>query len=70
MTEQDEIAAERVALRDVREKFGKKVGHDCDEWMCQKTVDDGVLFRVNPRGRPGIFMCAEHAAVTDQGENR
>lgn len=57
----DDIADERKRLRETREKFGKKVGWNCDEWMCPKTVEDGALTRVNPKGRPGIFMCREHA---------
>ena len=39
---------------------GKKAGWNCDEKGCQKTVQDGPLWRVNPKGRPGIFMCGEH----------
>ncbi len=57
-----DIRDQRRALREVREKFGKRVGRDCDEWACPAKVEDGPLHRVNPRGRPGIFMCVEHAA--------
>lgn len=56
----DDIADERQRLREVRAQFGKRVGRNCDEWTCTKTVEDGPLYRVNPRGRPGIFMCNEH----------
>lgn len=62
----DAIADERAMLRATRAKFGKRVGRDCDEWGCEKTVEDGALYRVNPKGRPGIFMCAEHRAETGE----
>lgn len=42
----------------------KKKGWDCDEDGCTKTVQDGPLFRVNPKGQPGIFMCREHEEAT------
>lgn len=43
---------------------------DCDETGCTRTVDDGPLHRVNPRGEPGIFMCDEHARAVNQWDER
>lgn len=63
----DSIADERAVLRATRAKFGKRVGRDCDEWACDQTVENGPLYRVNPKGRPGIFMCAEHRSEADLG---
>lgn len=59
-TTPDAIEDERKALREVRQRFGKRVGRNCDEWACTATVNDGPLWRVNPKGRPGIFMCSAH----------
>ncbi len=28
--------------------------------MCERTVKDGPLFRVNPKGVPGKWACQEH----------
>ena len=59
-TTPDALQEERKALREVRERFGKRLGRDCDEWACASTVEDGPLWRVNLKGRPGIFMCSAH----------
>lgn len=65
----DAIADERKKLRELRERLGKKVGYNCDEWMCPRTVETGALHRVNPKGRPGIFMCEEHARATRESDD-
>lgn len=39
----------------------KRIGRDCQTSDCTKTVNDGPLWRVNPKGEPGVFMCGEHA---------
>lgn len=56
-----EIRARAAAILD---DAAKKRGWNCDETDCSKTVKDGPLFRVNPKGQPGIFMCKEHEADT------
>ena len=34
--------------------------------ICKKTPADGTtVFRVNPKGRPGIWACAKHRPQTD-----
>jgi len=44
----------------------KRIGRDCQWSDCTKTVSDGPLWRVNPKGERGIFMCGEHArALSD-----
>lgn len=30
---------------------------------CEKTVHDGPLLRVNPKGEVGIWMCRPHANI-------
>ncbi|BCO56110.1 hypothetical protein MINTM005_13540 [Mycobacterium intracellulare] len=32
----------------------------CDELGCEHTTATHRLFRVNPRGEPGIFKCVDH----------
>jgi hypothetical protein len=39
----------------------KRIGRDCQQEGCDKTVSDGPLIRVNPKGERGVFMCQEHA---------
>lgn len=39
----------------------KRRGRDCQSDECTATVEDGPLYRVNPKGVPGIFMCEKHA---------
>lgn len=56
-----EVQHRRESLAESRHAQGKKGGMDCDEFGCDRTVQDGVLWRVNPKGEPGIFMCGEHA---------
>jgi hypothetical protein len=37
----------------------------CDEPGCPKSPANGdVLYRVNPKGEKGIFMCKDHEAAT------
>lgn len=37
----------------------------CDEPGCARSPARGdALFRVNPKGEAGIFMCKEHEAAT------
>jgi hypothetical protein len=48
----------------------KRAGWDCDHETCGKTKDDGTLWRVNPKGVKGVFMCADHARETNAFENR
>lgn len=43
----------------------KRIGRDCQYEGCEATVDDGPLWRVNPKGERGIFMCGKHARVVD-----
>lgn len=38
----------------------KRIGSDCQRDGCPRTVADGPLWRVNPKGERGIFMCEEH----------
>lgn len=34
----------------------------CDFEECKRSpVNGDALFRVNPKGEPGVFMCYEHA---------
>lgn len=40
----------------------KRAGWDCAWTGCTKTVQDEPLERTNPKGQPGEFMCAQHAA--------
>lgn len=42
---------------------GKIIGRECQADGCGRTVDDGVLWRVNPKGQPGVFMCSVHRLV-------
>lgn len=44
----------------------KKKGWDCDQEECTSTVKDGPLYRVNPKGQKGIFMCTPHARQANQ----
>lgn len=44
----------------------KKTGWDCAQDDCTRTAEDGPLWRVNPKGQKGIFMCGEHAQQADQ----
>lgn len=40
----------------------------CDEDGCDRSPANGdALFRVNPKGEKGIFMCREHADATWEG---
>lgn len=39
----------------------KRIGRDCQQEGCDKTVSDGPLIRINPKGERGVFMCQEHA---------
>jgi hypothetical protein len=41
----------------------KRPGIDCAWEECDRTVDDGPLYRTTPRGMPGLFMCTEHARM-------
>jgi hypothetical protein len=36
----------------------------CAESGCEITPQDAPLFRVNPKGESGIFMCREHEETT------
>lgn len=39
----------------------------CDESGCDRTPADGyVLYRVNPKGQPGVYMCREHAEAVER----
>ena len=39
----------------------------CDWPDCPRTIVDGwALFRVNPTGQTGIFMCSEHAGASPE----
>lgn len=44
------------------EQRDKKAGWDCWWPTCDKTVQDEQLVRTRPKGEPGEFMCAQHAA--------
>lgn len=68
--DEEERDALRASLRAQREAEGKSVGWDCDAWDCYRNVSDGPLWRVNPFGQPGIFMCAEHASFVNTWETR
>jgi hypothetical protein len=57
-------------MSELKAVAGKNTGWDCDYENCTKTKDDGALWRVNPRGVKGIFMCSDHARETDAFENR
>lgn len=35
-------------------------GIDCGFPGCTNTVNDGPLWRANPRGQPGFFVCGAH----------
>lgn len=48
----------------------KRRGQDCWADGCESTVDDGPLYRVNPKGEPGIFMCQAHAVFVNSWEQR
>jgi hypothetical protein len=48
----------------------KQTGWDCDAEGCTKTVENGVLWRVNPKGVKGIFMCGEHRQIVNSWEER
>jgi uncharacterized Zn finger protein (UPF0148 family) len=38
----------------------------CAYGDCERCPADGTpLFRVNPKGERGIFMCAEHKQIVD-----
>lgn len=44
---------------------GRTAHTPCDEPGCDRSPADGhALFRVNPKGQPGIFMCEQHEAAT------
>ncbi len=62
MSDHDEA---RAKLSQARALQGKAVGRDCDEYGCARTVDDGPLYRVNPKGEPGIFMCKDHTIAVN-----
>lgn len=39
----------------------------CDWPECEHSIVNGwALFRVNPTGQRGIFMCSEHAGVSPE----
>jgi len=48
----------------------KRVGWDCQAEGCTRTVLDGPVYRVNPKGEKGIFMCPEHAQFVNSWEAR
>jgi len=50
-----DIQAEEIARAEAADTMR------CEFEGCPKTMRDGVLWRVNPKGVPGIFMCKEHA---------
>lgn len=56
-----EAAVEAAVMPDMSVK---KRGWNCDEVGCTATVNDGPLYRANPKGRKGIFMCKDHEAQT------
>ena len=55
----------RADLTEYRAATGKKIGRTCDFPGCARTVDDGPLYRVNPKGQPGIFECGQHDKEPD-----
>jgi hypothetical protein len=45
--------------------MGRTAHTPCDEPGCGRSpVNGDVLYRVNPKGEKGIFMCEEHEADT------
>lgn len=38
----------------------------CDEKGCTLTPMDGPMFRVNPKGEIGVFMCRAHAEAVER----
>jgi hypothetical protein len=47
--------------------MGRTAYTTCDEPGCERAPANGdVLYRVNPKGEKGIFMCDKHAAATWQ----
>lgn len=48
----------------------KKTGWNCDYERCERTVEDGRLDRVNPKGVKGVFMCGPHANEVNAFEKR
>lgn len=45
--------------------MGRTEQTPCDEPGCDRSCANGdVLYRVNPKGEPGIFMCKQHEAAT------
>lgn len=45
--------------------MGRTAHTTCDEPGCDRSPANGdVLYRVNPKGEKGIFMCKEHEAQT------
>lgn len=41
-------------------------GRQCD----RSPVNGDVLYRMNPKGEAGIFMCEEHAAQIEREDRR
>ena len=42
---------------------------ECAEAGCEKTIEDGPIFRTSPKGEPFEGKCAEHAGDTaSQGQ--
>jgi hypothetical protein len=43
----------------------------CDKQGCQRSPANGyALFRVSPKGQPGVFMCRDHATDDEVIERR
>lgn len=47
--------------------MGRTAYTPCDYPECNRTPADGwALFRVNPKGQTGIFMCSEHSDTSQE----
>jgi hypothetical protein len=44
----------------------KKAGWNCYGADCEKTAKDGPLYRTEPKGEPGRFMCLTCATAQKQ----
>jgi hypothetical protein len=53
----------RAVVRDAESWGHKTAGWDCQYPECEQTKDDGPLYRVNAKGKQGVFMCARHALI-------
>lgn len=51
--------------------MGRNAYTSCDEKDCKRSPVNGhPLYRVNPKGQTGIFMCREHAEKVEKEARR